>query len=58
MVSIPQSPGAKPTPVLPVNDVLLGPGASNDAANAAQDFLKLKSIKVIPRRSDVPYRQI
>jgi predicted GNAT family acetyltransferase len=58
LVSIPQSPGASPTLLLPVNDVLLGPGASDDAANAALDFLKSKSIKIIPRRSDVPYRQV
>lgn len=58
LVSMPQSPGAPPTPLLPVNDVLLGPGASDDAANAALDFLKSKSIKIVPRRSDVPYRQV
>jgi hypothetical protein len=58
LVSIPQSPGATPITLLPVNDVLLGPGASDDAANAALDFLKSKSIKIIPRRSDVPYRQV
>jgi len=52
------SMGAPPTPLLPVNDVLLGPGASDDAANAALDFLKSKSIKIVPRRSDVPYRQV
>lgn len=57
MFAIPQSSGAPATLVLPVNGVLLGPGASDDAASAALDFLKSKSIKAIPRRSDVPYRQ-
>lgn len=56
--SKPQSPDALPTPLLPVNDILLGPGASDDAKNAAQDFLKSKSINIIPRRSGVPYRQV
>jgi hypothetical protein len=53
-----QSSGASPTPVLPVNDVLLGPGASDDAANTVEAFLESKLIKNIPRRSDVPYRQL
>jgi hypothetical protein len=57
LASVPQGPGAPTTPVLPVNDVLLGPGATQDAINAAQDFLKSNSIKVLPARSDVPYRQ-
>jgi len=49
---------ASPTAVLPINDVLLGPGASKDAQSAALDFLKSNSIKVVPRLSDVPYRQV
>src|ERR1035438_9243848 len=43
-----QSSGASPTPVLPVNDVLLGPGASDDAANTVEAFLESKLIKNIP----------
>jgi hypothetical protein len=58
MITMSQDSGAPPTPVLPVNDVLLGPGSSVDAANAAQAFLESKSIKIVPRRSDVPYRQV
>lgn len=58
MFWISQGPGAPPTPVIPVNDVLLGPGASDDAANAALALLESKSIKIVPGRSDVPYRQV
>jgi hypothetical protein len=50
-------PAALPTAVLPINDVMLGPGASKDAESAALAFLKSKSINVVPRLSDVPYRQ-
>ena len=57
MFSIPQTPEAPPTPVLPVNDVLLGPGARDADINTARAFLESKSIKVVPRRSEVPYRQ-
>jgi hypothetical protein len=57
MISMAQGSGATPTPILPVNDVLLGPGASVDAANAALAFLESESIKIVPSRSDVPYRQ-
>jgi Protein of unknown function (DUF2971) len=57
VITIPQSTGAPPTPVLPINDVLLGPGTSDDAKSAIQALLESKSIKIFPRRSDVPYRQ-
>ena len=58
LISMSQSPEEQPTPILPVNDVLLGPGASDDAASAAQELLQSKSIQILPRRSDVPYRQV
>ena len=58
LISVQQCPGALPTPILPVNDVLLGRCASADAVSAAQDFLKSKSVEIIPRVSDVPYRQV
>jgi hypothetical protein len=48
---------ALPDAVLPVNDVMLGPGADSRAIAAARDFLKSHSIAVEPRLSDVPYRQ-
>lgn len=56
-ISIPQAPGAAPTPVLPVNAVTLGPGASGNGVSAVRDFLKSKSIDILPKLSDVPYRQ-
>jgi hypothetical protein len=43
--------------ILPVNDVMLGPGADGRTVKAAIDFLKSKSIDVQPRLSEVPYRQ-
>jgi hypothetical protein len=46
------------TPFSPVSDVLLGPGTSEDAKSAALAFLTSKSINVIPRRSDIPYRHV
>jgi hypothetical protein len=57
VTTIPQSTGASPTFVLPINDVLLGPGTSDGAKSAAQAFLESRSVKLIPRHSDVPYRQ-
>jgi hypothetical protein len=57
LVPLAQGPNGPQAPVLPVNDVMLGPGASQEAANAVQAFLDSKSIKIVPRRSDVPYRQ-
>jgi len=51
-------PAALPTAVLPINDVILGPGTRKDAESAAQAFLKSNSINVAPRLSDVPYRQV
>jgi hypothetical protein len=56
--SAPLVPGLAPAMRLPVNDVMLGPGASGDAVSAALEFLRSKSINVVPRRSDVPYRQV
>jgi hypothetical protein len=50
-------PGTTPTPVLPVNDVILGPGTGKEAQRSALDFLKSNAINVVPRMSDVPYRQ-
>jgi hypothetical protein len=58
--TVPQTPGSQPAPLslLPVNDVLLGPGADSTAQSAASEFLRSKSIKVVPKISDVPYRQV
>jgi Protein of unknown function (DUF2971) len=58
VITMPQSTGAPPTPVLPINDVLLGPGTSVDAKNDVLAFLESKSVKIHPRRSNVPYRQV
>jgi hypothetical protein len=58
VITMPQSTGAPPTPVLPINDVLLGPGTSVDAKNEVLAFLESKSVKIHPRRSNVPYRQV
>ncbi|MGD0912361.1 MAG: DUF2971 domain-containing protein [Terracidiphilus sp.] len=57
LIPISQTSEPPPVPILPVNDVLLGPGCSNDAISAAVAFLNSNSINVVPRRSDVPYRQ-
>jgi hypothetical protein len=57
MMSAYSDPATLPTAVLPINDVMLGPGASKDAENAALAFLKSNSTNVVPRLSDVPYRQ-
>jgi len=51
-------PASLPTAVLPINDVMLGPGATKDAESAALAFLKSKSIGIVPRLSAVPYRQV
>lgn len=49
--------GTQPSPVLPINDVMLGPGASEEARSAAGDLLQSHAINIEPRMSDVPYRQ-
>jgi hypothetical protein len=51
-------PAALPAAVLPISDVMLGPGADKAAESAALAFLKSNSIHVAPRLSDVPYRQM
>jgi hypothetical protein len=51
-------PAALPAAILPINDVMLGPGASKDAESAALAFLKSNSINAVPRLSDIPYRQV
>jgi hypothetical protein len=45
-------------PLLPVNDLILGPGSGEDSVNGALALLQSKSIKAIPRKSDVPYRAV
>jgi hypothetical protein len=50
--------GAQPLTLLPVNDVMLGPEASDDAVRAATEFLKSKSVGVTARKSTAPYRQV
>lgn len=51
-------PAALPTAVLPINDVMLGPGADKNDEIAALALLKLNSINAVPRLSGVPYRQV
>lgn len=58
IVLVSSDPAALPAVVLPINDVMLGPGADKEAESSALDFLKSNSINVVPRLSDVPYRQV
>jgi hypothetical protein len=49
---------AQPMPILPVVDVMLGPGATDNNIASAQDLLRSKSVDVVPRISGVPYRNL
>ncbi|MGA7521522.1 MAG: DUF2971 domain-containing protein [Acidobacteriaceae bacterium] len=48
--------GIPPAVGLPINDVLLGPGASEDEVASAAEFLRSNSVNVSPRKSAVPFR--
>jgi hypothetical protein len=45
-----------PSTVLPLVDVILGPGSHPSAVQAATAFLESEGISIVPRESKVPYR--